>query len=564
MSTGDPVTGYATAVTRGKIVAGALVRLACQRHLDDLEAGHERGLTWDLQAANRAIDFYPHFLKLPGGDLPFTLQPWQAFIVGSLFGWKGADGYRRFRRAYIETGKGSGKTPLLAGIGLYGLTFDDEPEPQVLAAAVTREQAHLLYADAKAMAEAAPDLAAMLDIGKHNIANLPIHGYLRPVSSEGRSLDGKRVHIAMIDEVHEHRNPDVVTKLELGTKGRRQPLIIEITNAGHDRGSICWADHDKSAKVLAGVLEDDAWFAYVCTLDPCAACRAEGFTQPKDECPACDRIEDERIWLKANPNLDVSITRKYLRQQVTEAAQLPIKRDMVLRLNFCFWTTSLMTWIPADRWRTGATEIAEAELLGVPTYAGLDLGETNDFSALALVFFLPDGRVAARMRYWLPESALVAYPDRPYSAWRRAGLLAVTQGNVTDFDQVEAEAAELCLRYGVRELAYDKRFAEQMALHLAGKGITCVDMPQGFQLNEGIRKIETLVKADKFAHGGDPVLAWMVSNVALRRGMRQEVRLDKEKSADKIDGVAALAMALTRAIGQPMGSVYDTGGVLVL
>jgi phage terminase large subunit-like protein len=168
------------------------------------------------------------------------------------------------------------------------------------------------------------------------------------------------------------------------------------------------------------------------------------------------------------------------------------------------------------------------------------------------------------MRYWIPEATVTAHPDRPYASWRSAGLLRVTEGDVTDYDQVEAEVAELCQVWGVRELAYDKRFAEQMALHLVGRGTTCIDMPQGYQLNEGIRKIEALVKQGHLAHGGDPVLAWMVSNVALRRGMRGEVRLDKEKAADKIDGVAALAMALGRAIVTLTGSVYDGRGVLVL
>src|SRR5262245_51992515 len=261
---GDLVTAYATAVTRGTIVTGALVRLACQRHLDDLETGHERGLTWDLQSANRAIDFYPEFLKLSEGEhasQPFVLQPWQAFIVGSLFGWKGRDGYRRFRKAYIETGKGNGKTPLLAGIGLYGITFDDEPGAQVFAAAVTREQAGLLFKDVKAMAESSADLSRMLDIQQHAIANIPERASLKSVSSEGRSLDGLRVHIAMIDEVHEHRGTEVVRKLELGTKGRRQPLILEITNAGYDRASVCWADRETSVKVVSGARQHDLMVA---------------------------------------------------------------------------------------------------------------------------------------------------------------------------------------------------------------------------------------------------------------------------------------------------------------
>jgi phage terminase large subunit-like protein len=190
-------------------------------------------------------------------------------------------------------------------------------------------------------------------------------------------------------------------------------------------------------------------------------------------------------------------------------------------------------------------------LAGVPCFGGLDLGQTDDFSAFALVFILPDGRVAVRMRYWLPEAALTTHPERPYGAWQRSGLLVVTEGEVSDPDQIEGEVAAACHQYGVAELAYDRRFAEQMRLHLEGEGIKCIDMPQGYQLNEAIRRIEELVKTGKLCHAGDPVLAWMASNVALRRGMRGEVRLDKEHAADKIDGVAALAMALGRALLGP-------------
>jgi phage terminase large subunit-like protein len=567
----DATTAYAKKITSGKIVAGRLVKLACQRHLDDLgPAGKKRGLIFDVKAAEKALDFFPHFLRLSEGEhaaQPFVLQPWQAFIVGSLFGWKGRDGFRRFRTAYIETAKGNGKTPLLAGLGLYGIMFDDEPGAQVFAAAVTREQAGgpaSLFADAKAMAELSPGLSRELTVGEHNIAHEASRSFLRPVSSEGRSLDTKRVHMALIDEIHEHRTDIVVNKLRAGTKGRRQALIAEITNAGYDRASVCWAHHEYSAKVLEGLVPQDTWFAYVCGLDPCEQCRAEGYLQPKDGCATCDDWRERRVWLKANPNLGVSITAKYLREQVEEAGGMPTKRDIVLRLNFCIWTASHVTWIPVDRWRTCSDRVADDDLQAIPCWAGLDLGQTDDFSALALAFILPDGRVALRLRYWVPEAAVAAHPERPYAAWRAAGYLTTTEGDVTDYDRIEQEVEELCSRWAVRELAYDKRFAEQMAQRLAGRGITCVDMPQGYQLNEGIVKLETLVKSGKLAHGGDPVLAWMVSNVALRRGTRGEVRLDKEKAADKIDGVAAAAMAMARAITQPSGSIYDTRGVLVL
>lgn len=563
-----PVTAYARAVVAGEPVAGRLVRLACERHLRDLADGPARGLRFDEAAASHAIEFFPRFLthiEAPHAGQPFTLAPWQQFVIGSVFGWKGPDGFRRFRTAYVETGKGNGKTPLVGGVLLYALAADGEDGAEVYCAAVTRDQAKIMFADAKKMAEASPALARHLDIGENNIADLATRSFLRPVSSEGRSLDGKRVHVAGIDEIHEHPSSLVVDKMRAGTKGRRQALIFEITNAGYDRLSVCWQHHDFSAKVLERVVEQDSWFAYVCQLDPCEACRAEGYTQPNEGCVYCDAWTDARAWPKANPNLDVSITRKYLREQIEEAQGMPAKRDIVLRLNLCVWTTRFTAWIPADRWRACSARIEDDDLIGVPCFAGLDLGQSDDFSALVLSFLLPDGRVATRARYWIPEATLRKRPERPYGVWQRADALVVTDGEITDYDLVEADVAEWCARYGVQRLAYDKRFAEQMRLHLEGKGITCVDMPQGYQLNEAIGTISDRVKKGQLCHGGDPVMAWMVSNVVLRRGTRGEVRFDKERAADKIDGPVAHAMGMALAIVQPdTRSVYETRGPIVI
>lgn len=546
------VTAYARAVVAGALVAGRLARLACARHLRDLLALPARGYRFSEERADHAIEFFPTYLRLyDAGEKtgePFELGPVWQFIIGSLFGWLGPDGMRRFRTGYIEMAKGNTKTAVLSGLGLYGITCDAEAGAQVLAAAVTREQARILFDDAKNMANASPALLEELLVGENNIAHPSSRSFMRPVSSEGRSLDGKRVHMALIDEIHEHPDAVVVNKLRAGTKGRPQPLIVEITNSGYDRLSVCWQHHERSARILEDVERQDDWFAYVCHLDPCEPCRLEGYQQPREGCTACDDWTDERVWPKANPMIDVAVPRKYLRAQVEEARGMPATRDLVQRLNFCIWTSRHLSWIPADRWQLCETRVPDDDLRGVPCFAGLDLGQSDDLSAFALVFMLPDGRVATRTRYWLPEAALRARPDRPYAVWQRAGLLRVTDGDTTDLDLVEREVAERCHAHGVVELAYDRRFAEQMRLHLEGEGIVCVDMPQGYQLNEAIRKIEELVKTGRLCHGGDPLLAWMASNVALRRGTRGEVRLDKEHAADKIDGIAALAMATSRAI----------------
>jgi phage terminase large subunit-like protein len=232
-------------------------------------------------------------------------------------------------------------------------------------------------------------------------------------------------------------------------------------------------------------------------------------------------------------------------------------------LNFCEWLESHSRWLDMEAWRACEGHVTDAELAGQPCYGGLDLGQSDDFSAFVRVWMLEDGRVAVRCRFWVPESALRAYPNRPYDVWRRSGQLTVTEGTITDYDPVEAEVLELCRDSGVLEVAYDKRFASQMALHLEGAGLTMVDTPQGFALNEALGRLSDLIKAGKLLHGGHPILAWMASNAVVRHGMRGEIRLDKDKSGEKVDGIAALTMALSRAIGQ-IPQIPWSGAVIIL
>lgn len=579
----DAVTAYATEVAEGRTVASRLVRLACQRHLSDLEDGPSRGLKWRPDKAQDAIDFFEKVLCLPdvGGDtddggavesVPFLLRPFQKFIVGSLFGWHAGNGKRRFRVAYVETGKGSGKTPLAAGIALYGLVVDGGKGAQIFAAAVTEKQAKLAFTDAENMVKASPELDGkqdgIVDSKVNNLSVLETGAFFRPISSEKRGLDGKRVYIAIIDEVHEHPDANVVDKMRAGTKGRKNALIFMITNSGYDRSSVCWREHEYSRQMLQGTLKADARFAFICHLDSCDACYADGHLQPNEKCEHCDRWDVEGPhWLKANPCLGFSLTWEYLREQVEEAVGMPAKQNIVRRLNFCVWTSQNTKLINPTEWSACSIRVPDAELIGVPCYGGIDLGQTDDFSAWLMIWALEDGRVAVRCRFWIPEQSVLKYPDRPYDLWRQAGLLSTTEGNITDYDVIQDAIADDCDRWGVREVAYDKRFAQQMALNLQGKGITMVDTPQGFQLTEAINKMMEIIAAHSLSHGGDSILSWMASNVAGKHGRDKQIRIDKEASGDKIDGISALVMAISRWIAQEPDegeSVYESRGLVSL
>jgi phage terminase large subunit-like protein len=553
------VDRYALDVDDGRVVAGPLVRLACDRHLRErhaaaTKAGHPLGIYFQPAAADHIITFFEDVLRLPdtldddGEPVPFWLTPANAFIVGSIFGWKFRDGYRRFLDGYIEMGKGNAKTPLGAGIGLYGMTMDGEMAAEIYSVATGIEQARICWRDADRMVEASPDLRELIVRTKDNLAYSATYSWFRPLTKEKRSKSGPRPHMVFFDEEHEYADAVVVNKMRAGMKRRRQPLSIGLTNSGADRTSICWQHHEHARKVLEGVVDDPRLFAYVCSLDD-----------------GDDPLTDRTCHAKANPNLGYIIQQAYLDRQVENARHIPSEVNTVLRLNFCQWQqTHSPAWDMA-KWRAaGARVLRDADLEGRPCYGGLDLGQNDDFAAWARLWVLEDGGLAVRMRFWLPRVTLVTYPDRPYAEWERAGLLTITEGDTTDLDVIEDTVCEDARESGVLEIAYDRRFAQHLALHLQGAGLTMVDTPQGYFLNESIKNVQKLIVDGTLAHGANLILTWMMDNAVLRHGRNKEVRLDKDASQDKIDGPVALVMANARRIVQPLPQVAADPDVVVV
>lgn len=565
----DPVEAYALSVRDGKIVAGPLVRLACSRHLADLREGHKRGLKWDWAAGKRAIGFFPDVLRLAEGEhagKPFDLQPWELFVVGSLFGWKGSDGYRRFRTCYAEIGKGNGKSPLAAGIGIYGLMADGEAGAEVYSAATTRDQAKIVWGDAKKMVDASPALSGRIDQTVNNLAYPHTMSFFRPVSADASKLDGFRPHFVIADEVHEHPNALVIDKMRAGFKGRRQPLLVEITNSGFDRHSICWQHHEYSAKVLEGTIENDAWFAYICALD-------EG-----------DDWTDERVWLKANPNLGISVTLKYLRGEVKEALEIPARQNIVRRLNFCEWTEQSVRAIDMATWNLGGPapsmawpevakglEQAEQELRGRKCFGGLDLARVNDLSSFELLFppIVDQEPWKLLSRFWVPEDDIMqrARRDRvPYDAWRDHGFLIATAGNTTDYAFIGAQVLKDSRQFDIREIAFDRTFAGEIVQTLMSEGLTMVEFGQGFiSMAAPTAELMRMIKARILRHYGHPVLRWNASNLAVATDPAGNMKPDKSKSVERIDGISAICNALGRALVDVTASPYSDGrGILVV
>lgn len=546
----DPVTHYAQQVTKGKIVAGPHVRDACARHLRDLEHGPKRGLRWDLEAANEAIAFYREVLVLNGGEfegIAYELLPWQGFIVGSLFGWKRGDGFRRFRVAFVETGKGSGKSPLAAGIGMKGLVADGEMRAEVYAAATKKDQAQVLFRDAVAMFRQSPELAARLEPsgsqGKEwNLAYHATESFFRPIASDN-SQSGPRPHIALLDEVHEHPDGMMVEMLRAGTKGRRQAMIFMITNSGTNKQSVCWEYHEYGVKVCAGTIEDDSFFAYVASLD-------EGE----------DPFVDEACWPKANPSLGVTIRHDYLREQVTQARGMPAKEATVRRLNFCQWVEAHNPWISGHVWLGAGEEIDQQLLLNRRCWGGLDLSSTQDLTAFVLVFEPTETDPVWRMLvfFWLPDETLVEKADKdrvPYITWRTAGHLETTPGRAISKLHILHRLSEICAMFDVQEIGYDRWRIEDLKMLMEQEGVSLPPLNpfgQGFKdMAPALDEFERRLVNGQLKHNNNPVMTWCAANAVVSSDPAGNRKVAKDKATGRVDGIVAAVMATGLTIRKP-------------
>ena len=560
----DACTRYADDVVSGKVVAGPLVRSACQRHLTDLERGKDRGLVWLPEKAARADGFFRDVLRLNGGEfegLPFELHPSQQFIVGSLFGWYAEDGFRRFRVAYVEIGKGNGKSPLAAGLGLYMMTADNEPRAEVYSVATKREQAQILFRDAVAMVQQSPALAKRIEVlggtMPWNMVHSASHSFFRTLSSdEGQS--GPRPHCVLVDELHEHADDSAVEKQRAGMKSRRQPLQFEITNSGFDRLSVCYRHHDYGRRLLDGRVEDDERFVYICGLD--------------EE----DDWQDESVWVKANPLLGTAVTLKYLRGQVREARGMPSKQSLVKRLNFCVWVDASAPWIDGDVWRAAVRPLDREALRGRRCVAALDLSGKNDLTALTL-YFADEKPHRALTYFWTPEDTLQRREERdmaPYAQWVREGHLLTTPGKAIDYGFAAAKLRDLMAEFRITELSFDRWRMDDFIRELDDLSVTyeVVDFGkepeftpdlvlhnhgQGFRdMGPAVDAVETALLNGELLVDVNPVMTMCAANAVLTVDPAGSRKFDKRpgKSTGRIDGVITLAMAARTAQLSPKES----------
>ena len=517
------------------------------------------GSHYDKAQADYVVAFIECLCHTKGrwAGKPFYLMPWQEQIVRDIFGTLKKDGHRQFSTAYIEIPKKNGKSELAAAIALYLLFGDGEASPEVYGAAADRAQASIVMDVAATMTKMTPALnkrSKILTANKRIICNTN-NGFYQVLSAEVGTKHGLNVSGLVLDEVHAQPNRKLYDVLTKGSgDAREQPLYFLITTAGNDQNSICWELHQKALDILEGRKIDPTFYPVIY-----GASESDDWTDPE-------------VWKKANPSLGETITMDKVVAACESAKQNPGEENTFRQLRLDQWVKQSVRWMPMDKWDACAFPIDPDELEGRVCYGGLDLSSTTDITAFVLVFppLDEEDKYIVLPYFWVPEDTLdlrVRRDHVPYDVWEKQGYLETTEGNVIHYGYIEKFIERLGEKYNIREIAFDRWGAVQMVQNLEGMGFTVVPFGQGFKdMSPPTKELMKLVLEKRIAHGGHPVLRWMMDNIYIRTDPAGNIKADKEKSTEKIDGAIACTMALDRAIrcGNDTGeSVYDTRGLLV-
>ena len=514
---------------------------------------------YDKVKADRAVVFIENLRHTKGkwAGKRFWLLPWQEQIIRDLFGIVDARGKRQFRTAFVEIGKKNGKSELAAAVALYLLYADGEPSAEVYGAAADRQQASIVFDVANQMVQMTPALMKRSKImgATKRIVNYANAGFYQVLSAEVGTKHGLNVSGLVLDEVHAQPNRKLYDVLTKGSGDAREQLYFLITTAGTDRESICYELHMKALDILEGRKIDHTFYPVIYGL--------------KDD----EDWHDEKNWHKANPSLGQTIQIERVRDMYRDALDNPAEENVFKQLRLNIWTNSAVAWIPEHIYDRGNQKIDYASLLGRDCFAGLDLSSTSDITALVLVFppRTEEEKYIVLPFFWLPEETLPLRVRRdhvPYDVWERQGYLKTTEGNVVHYGFIENFIDELGQKFHIKEIAFDRWGAVQMSQNLEGLGFTMVQFGQGYKdMSPPTKELMKLTLEQTLAHNGHPVLRWMMDNIFIRRDPAGNIKPDKEKSTEKIDGAVAMIMALDRAIRCGCvsdESVYDSREMLIL
>jgi phage terminase large subunit-like protein len=554
---------YAEQVVACEILTCRWVQRACQRQLNDLAKFKSKSSPYFFNPKLTDKDgrsFYPAdnlcgfierlpHVKGPLAGEPIQLEPWQAFILTAVFGWVKPDGKRRFRRSYIEVPRGNAKSTLSSALALYMLTADQEGGAEVYSLATTRDQARIVFGDAQTMARRSPGFRRRfsVEVGAHNMHVLASGSKFEALSAEGSTLDGLNIHFGCIDELHAHKTRTVYDVVETGTGKRDNSLLWVITTAGSNRAGICYEVRTFVTKLLDGVFEDDTQFGIIYGLDD------------------TDDWTSESALIKANPNWGISVRSEVLLPLQAKAMQLPSAVNNFKTKHLNEWVNADTAWMDMRAWDAcGDTTLDIEAYTGQPCWIGLDLASKTDIAALLIMFPHPELADAYVVfgKYYLPEDTVSASGNSQYEGWMRTGRLTVTPGNVIDFSWIEADLLEMASCFAVQAVAFDPFQATQLSTRMLAEGLPMIEVrPTVLNFSEPMKTLEALVLQKKLSHDGDPVLTWMASNVVAHLDVKDNIYPRKERAENKIDGIVALIMALSRAIkpgeNVVLGSEYE-------
>lgn len=557
----ESAQSYARQVVTGEILACKWTRLACQRQIDDLARplSADWNYVFDVDRAERPCEFIellPHIKgKWAREGKCIELEGWQCFIITTVFGWvrlavKDTEDeedrwLRRYREVYVEVPRKNAKSTLSSGLALYMLTADGEHGAEVYSAATTRDQARIVFDDAKKMAERTPDLRTWcrLAILQHALTVAATASSFKPLAAEGSTLDGLNVHFAVIDELHAHKTRAVYDVIDTGRGAREQSLLWNITTAGFDRAGICYERRTHVTKVLDHVLDDVGLFGIVYTID-------DG-----------DDPHDPANWGKANPNWLKSVLRDDMEAASRKGQAMPSAMANFLTKRMNVWVNADSAWMEMPAWeRCANPNLTVEQVKHLPCIIGLDLASKVDVAAKIGVWHdEAAGRYYLKSTFYLPERAVENSGNSQYDGWRRAGHLKVTDGEVVDFDAIEDDIAADMALLQMREVAFDPWQATQLASHMLAQGVPMVELRQTVQhMSEPMKQLEALVLQGKLEHDGNPMMTWMISNVVCHRDAKDNIYPRKERNENKIDGPVAAMMALGRWVArQDQTFVYD-------
>lgn len=563
---------YIADVGSGKQVACKWIKLAVKRHLDDLKRAEEKApdfpYYFDAECAKRVIDYVQQLRHTKGEwadprrhDTRIRLEPWQQFELWVLYGWRREGGYRRFTRAYIEIARKNGKTTKAAALANFAFTMDRPREigAEVYCVATKRDQAKIAWEEACRQLQANTYLREKVKVFKTAVTVPGTAAKMVALGRDSKMEDGANPHFVLVDEYHAHPDNGMLEVMDSAIVARQQPLTYIITTAGFDINSPCYQEeHRKAEATLERSITPvpESFFALIYTLD-------------ED-----DDWADRSVWVKANPNIGVSVQWEKLAERVQEALLSPTKQNDVLTKNFNRWCHAVSRWVTHEAWQACDGKVSEAALAGQVCYGGLDLSSSIDITAFALCFppFEGSPHWSFLWRFWIPEADLLARVRRdkvPYDYWIREGLIQTTPGNVVDTDFIEEQIRKDLAKFQVKEIGFDPWKAGPLVTHLSDENVTMVPIRQAYSgMAAPTDLMEKRILARELAHGGNPVAAWMLSCCEPKSDRQGNVMLMKPKRetyGKRIDGIVAAIMALDRANRNEGGaSVYEKRGALVV